>query len=140
MTDKDPRHAERDQLNISLLDAKLQKGVADYELAHTYPAGSAERNKTLKEALGQFDSLYKNYRTQMVGLAAQMYQAKCYEEQGNVDAAVGIYKQLMEHSDPQLRALQRNVGYFYIVALAKRKQYALAADEAKRWLDDLQPS
>ena len=26
--------------------------------------------------------------------------------------------------------LQRNVGYFYIVALAKRKQYALAADEA----------
>ena len=112
----------------------MQKGVADYELAHTFPPGSDERNKTLKEALGQFESLYKNYRTQMVGLAAQMYQAKCYEEQGNVDAAVGIYKQLMEHADPQLRALQRNVGYFYIVALAKRKQYALAADEATRWL------
>ena len=100
--EKDPRHAERDQLNISLLDAKLQKGVADYELAHTYPAGSNERNKTLKEVLGQFESLYKNYRTQMVGLAAQMYQAKCYEEQGNVDAAVGIYKQLLEHSAPEL--------------------------------------
>jgi tetratricopeptide (TPR) repeat protein len=26
------------------------------------------------------------------------------------------------------------VGYFYIVALGKRKQYALAADEAARWL------
>jgi cellulose synthase operon protein C len=132
--EKDPRHAERAALHISLLDATLQKGVADFELAHTFPPGSAERNKVLKEALDQFESLYKNYRTQMVGLAAQMYQAKCYEEQGNVDAAVGIYKQLMEHGDPALRALQRNVGYFYIVALAKRKQYALAADEATRWL------
>ena len=26
------------------------------------------------------------------------------------------------------------MGYFYIVALSKRKQYALAADEATRWL------
>jgi len=132
--DKDPRHAERAQLNISLLDAKLQKGVADYELAHTFPPGSAERNKTLKEALGQFESLYKNYRTQMVGLAAQMYEAKCYEEQGNVDAAIGIYKELMGHSAPELRLLQRNVGYFYIVALSKRKQHALAADAATTWL------
>jgi cellulose synthase operon protein C len=132
--DKDPRHAERAQLNISLLDAKLQKGVADYELAHTFPPGSAERNKTLKDALGQFESLYKNYRTQMVGLAAQMYQAKCYEEQGNVDAAIGIYKELLGHGAPELRALQRNVGYFYIVALSKRKQHALAADEANRWV------
>ena len=30
----------------------------------------------------------------------------------------------MEHGDPRLRDLQRNVGYFYIVALAKRKQFA----------------
>jgi tetratricopeptide (TPR) repeat protein len=132
--DNDPRKAERDQIYYALLGAMLQKGVADYELAQTYPPDSAQRKKSLKEALDQFDSMYKNYRTQLAGLAAQMYQAKCYEEQGNVDAAIGIYKQLMEHGDPRLRALQRNVGYFYIVALAKRKQYALAADEASRWL------
>ena len=51
-----------------------------------------------------------------------------------INAAIGIYKQLMEHGDARLRGLQRNVGYFYIVALSKRKQYALAADEAARWL------
>jgi tetratricopeptide (TPR) repeat protein len=132
--ENDPRKAERDQIYYALLSAMLQKGVADYELAQTHPADSAERKKILKDALDQFDSLYKNYRTQFAGLAAQMYQAKCYEEQGNVDAAIGIYKLLMEHGDPRLRALQRNVGYFYIVALAKRKQHALAADEASRWL------
>jgi tetratricopeptide (TPR) repeat protein len=132
--DDDPRKGDRDQLYFSLLNAMLQKGVADYELAQTFPADSAERKKSLTDAQAQFDSMYKSYRTQFAGLAAQMYQAKCYEEQGNVDAAVGIYKQLMEHGDPRLRDLQRNVGYFYIVALSKRKQYALAADEASRWL------
>ncbi len=132
--DDDPRKAERDELYFSLLNAMLQKGVADYELAQTFPPDSAERKKALAEAQTQFDSMYKSYRTQFAGLAAQMYQAKCYEEQGNVDAAIGIYKQLMEHTDPRLRGLQRNVGYFYIVALSKRKQYALAADEAARWL------
>jgi hypothetical protein len=134
IADGDPRKDERDKLHTALLDAKLQKGVSDYELAQTYPEKSPEREKASKSALEQFEALYKNYRTQLVGLAAQMYQAKCYEEQGNVDAAVGIYKQLMEHTDPRLRPLQRNVGYFYIVALSKRKQFPLAADEAVRWL------
>jgi cellulose synthase operon protein C len=132
--DDDPRKAERDGIYAALLDAMLQKGVADYELAQTYPAGSPERAKSLKEALAQFESLYKSYRTQFAGLAAQMYQAKCYEENGDVGSAMGIYKQLMEHGDARLRGLQRNVGYFYIVALSKRKEFALAADEAARWL------
>ena len=132
--DGDPRKIERERIYAALLDAMLQKGVADYELAQTFPIGSPERAKSLKEALAQFESLYKNYRTQFAGLAAQMYQAKCYEENGDINSAVGIYKQLMEHGDARLRGLQRNVGYFYIVALSKRKQYALAADEATRWL------
>ena len=132
--DNDPRKTERERIYAALLDAMLQKGVADYELAQTFPAGSPERAKSLKEALAQFESLYKSYRTQFAGLAAQMYQAKCYEESGDINSAVGIYKQLMEHGDARLRGLQRNVGYFYIVALSKRKQYALAADEATRWL------
>ena len=40
---------------------------------------------------------------------------------------------------PGSACLQRNVGYFYIVALAKRKEYALAADQATRLAPDLQP-
>ncbi len=130
----DPRRAARDAVYTTYLDAMLQKGVADYELAQTYPVNSADRTKSLKTALEQFDSLYKSYREQMAGLAAQMWQAKCYEEQGDVGAAIGLYKQLLQHTDPRLRALQRHVGYFYIVALARRKQYALAGDEATRWL------
>src|SRR5262249_48174063 len=59
---------------------------------------------------------------------------KCYEEQGKIGEAIGLYKALLEQPDPSLRSLQRFVGYFYLVALSKRKQYVLAADEAERWL------
>ncbi|MFI5458244.1 MAG: tetratricopeptide repeat protein [Isosphaerales bacterium] len=134
MDKTDPRVAERDSIYATLLDALLQQGVADYELAATFPAGSAERAKSLKEALDQFDYVHKNHREQWAGLAARMWQAKCYEEQGEIGSAIAIYKELMGHTEPRLRELQRHVGYFYIVALGRRKQYALAADEASRWL------
>jgi tetratricopeptide (TPR) repeat protein len=130
----DPRLEERGKVYASLLEAKLQRAVSDYELAQTYPADSKERTGKLAEALAQFDDIYKNYRTQMAGLTAQMWLAKCYEEQSKVGEAIGIYKSLLEQTDPQLRPLQRYVGYFHIVALARRKQYALAADEANQWL------
>jgi tetratricopeptide (TPR) repeat protein len=86
----DPRLDERSKIYSALLDAMLQKAVSAYELAQTFPAGSSERAAHLSEALLQFDQLYKDYRTQMVGLTAQMWQAKCYEEQGKIDEAIGI--------------------------------------------------
>jgi tetratricopeptide (TPR) repeat protein len=134
MPANDPRKAERDLVEASYLDAMLQQGVCDHELAQTYPQGSAERTKLLDEALKQFEGLYKDHREQWAGLTAQMWQAKCFEEKGELGPAIGLYKQLLEHPDQRLRVLQRNVGYFYIVALAKRKEYPLAADQAVNWL------
>jgi cellulose synthase operon protein C len=130
----DPRLAERESIYTTLLDAMLQQGVADFELAATFPEKSPERMKSIKDALAQFEMIYKNHREQWAGLTARMWQGKCFEEQGEIGSAVAIYKELMGHAEPKLRDLQRHVGYFYIVALGKRKQYALAADEASRWL------
>jgi hypothetical protein len=134
IAENDPRREARDAIYASLLDAMLQQGMCDYELAQTHAAGTAERARILDGAAKQFEDMYKNYRTQMVGLTAQMMLAKCYEEQGKVGEAIGIYKLLLDHEDVRLRTLQRNVAYFYIVALGKRKEYALAADQALRWL------
>jgi tetratricopeptide (TPR) repeat protein len=134
MPENDPRRKERDTVEASYLDAMLQQGVCDHELAQTFPEGSPERMKLLDEALKQFEGLYKDHREQWAGLTAQMWQAKCFEEKGELGAAIGLYKQLLEHPDSRLRILQRNVGYFYIVALAKRKEFPLAADQAVAWL------
>ena len=43
-----PGCAERDVVLATYLNAMLQKGVADYELAQTFPATSADRTKYLK--------------------------------------------------------------------------------------------
>src|SRR5262249_9501581 len=128
--ENDPRRAARDAIYASLLDAKLQMGMADYEMAQTFPPDSRERAPILDGAGKQVEDMYRAYRTQPVGLTAQMMLAKCYEEKGNLGAAIGIYKALLEHGDSRLRTLQRNVGYFYIVALGKRKEFAVAADQA----------
>jgi TolA-binding protein len=134
LPDDDPRKAKRDRTHIAMMDAELQKAIVDYEQGQTYPVGSKERADFLASGLKQFDELYKNYRTQWAGLAAQMWQGKCYEEKGDIGPALGIYNTLLEHTDPRLRPLQRYVAYFRIIALSKRKEYALAADESVRWL------
>jgi tetratricopeptide (TPR) repeat protein len=128
------RRAEREAALNGLLQAQLQKAMVDYEEGKTYPGGSKEREALMGRALTQFEELYKAHRYQMAGLTAQMMQGKCFEERGELGAALGIYKKLLEHDDPRLKPLQRHVGYFQIVALGKRKEYALAADEARRWL------
>ena len=138
MPANDPRKAERDNVEASFLDAMLQQGVCDHELAQTYPqASSPERTKLHLDG-----TPYKQFRESLQGAPRAMgrpdgrrcWQAKCYEEKGELGPAIGLYKQLLEHPDQRLRVLQRNVGYFYIVALAKRKEFPLAADQAGSWL------
>ena len=130
----DPLKDAKERTHVALMQAKLQKAVVDYEQGQTFPLGSKERSDFLNKGLVQFEDLYKRYRVQMAGLTAQMWQGKCYEEQGEYGKAMGIYNGLMEHADPRLRSLQRYVGYFRIIVMGKRKEYALAADESVRWL------
>jgi len=134
LADDDPRKAKRDRTHSAMMDAELQKAIVDYEEGQTYPLGSKERAAYLTTGLKQFEDLYKNYRTQWAGLTAQMWQAKCFEEKGDIGPAIGIYTALLDHPDPRLRPLQRHVAYFKIIAHGKRKEYPLAADESGRWL------
>lgn len=131
----DKRREEKEKTQNALMQAQLQKAVVDYEQGQTYPLGAKERNDLMTKGLAQFEDLYKRHRLAMAGLTAQMWQGKCYEEQGELGKAMGIYNGLMEHADPRLRPLQRFVGYFRIIVLGKRKEYALAADTAARWLE-----
>jgi hypothetical protein len=132
--DGDPRRAARDRAHTALMDDQLQRAVVDYEEAQTYAPGSKERDALLDEASGRFKGLYERYRTQLAGLHARMLQAKSLEEKGELGPAMGYYNELMEHTDPRIRDLQRQVGYFRIIVINKRKEHALAVDEAARWL------
>ena len=132
---EDPRRAEREQVRDSLVRAELQREIVGYDEAQTEPAGSPRREELLTKALAAFTDLYNRYRSQVAGQTAHMWQGKCFEEQGKLGEAMGIYKELTDQGDPALLRIQRQVEYFKIIVLAKRKEYALAADECRRWLD-----
>ena len=130
----DPRKLERERVRNSVMQAELQKSVVDYYEAQTFPQDSKERSQLLGKALVAFEDIYKRYRVQMAGFTARMWQGKCFEEQGKLGEATGIYKELLDHPDPNLRPLQKQVDYFRIIVMGKRKEYALAADECVSWL------
>ena len=130
----DPLRTEKDRIHDAMMKSELQRAVVDYEEAQTFPLGSDQRNEILDRTGKAFEDVYKRHRTQLAGFTAQMWQGKCFEERGDLGAAKGIYDILMEHPDPRLRPLQKKVDYFRIILMGKRKDYALAADEAVNWL------
>src|SRR5690606_34711040 len=68
------------------------------------------------------------------GYFAHMWEGKCYEEQGKLGEASGIYKELMDQPDPSLAPLRRKVAYFQIIVDGKRGDHALAVRRAVEWL------
>ena len=94
LEDNDPLKAEKERVHTARMNAELQRAVVDYEEAQTYPAGSPQRKEILEKTGKTFEDIYKRYRTQMAGITAQMWQAKCFEERGDLNAAMGIYDQL----------------------------------------------
>lgn len=130
----DPRLQERERLRNSVMQAELQKAVVNYYEAQTYPAGSSDRSALLDTGLAEFEKIYQKYRNMIGGFTARMYQGKCYEEMGKLGEATGIYKELLDHTDPALQSVQKQAAYFQIIVTGKRKEYALAADECVRWL------
>jgi tetratricopeptide (TPR) repeat protein len=130
----DPRKLDRERVRNSVMQAELQKAIVDYYEAQTHPVKSLERGALLDKGLAEFDDIYKRYRNQIAGFTARMWQGKCFEEQGKLGEATGIYKELLDHPDPALLPLQKQVDYFRIIVAGKRKEYARAADECVEWL------
>lgn len=129
-----PEREKRDQVQAAMLDARLQRALLDYEDAQTYPPDDPQRNALLDTAIERFRSLYDNYRSRVAGFFAHMWAGKCYEEQGKLSEASGIYKELLEQPNAELAPLKRKVAYFQILIDAKRGDHALAVRRASEWL------
>lgn len=145
LADDDPRKRQREELLRSLLNAELQRALVEYEDAQTFPIdfvepkadrerNEKERNRRLDQAIGMLEDLYHRHREQMAGLYARKWQGKCLEEKGELGKAMGIYKELMDQPDPQLKPLQQEVAYYQIIVSNKRKEYPVAAEKAAAWL------
>lgn len=131
----DPRRPDYERTQLDRLNAELQAALIDYEEAQSWPEKSPERTKLLTSAMQTLKQLHEANRGQVAGQNARLWQAKCLQELGNLPEASGIYGELIDQADPALRELRRRAMYFRIIAYRDRGDFALAADECRRWLD-----
>ncbi|QDT45066.1 hypothetical protein Pan241w_51830 [Gimesia alba] len=138
---KEPeKYAARARAEIQFMSAQLDLAQCTYEEAQTYDRGSADFNRLLKKASEEYAKIHERYRSQVGGLYARMWQGKCFEEQGELGRALGIYNELLGHpgkSQP-IKQLKDNILQFRLICLndEKKKDYQLVINEAEQWLKE----
>lgn len=138
---KEPEKYEaRAKAEIQFMSAQLDLAQCTYAEAQTYDPGSADFNRLLKKASEEYAKIHERYRSQVGGLYARMWQGKCFEEQGELGRALGIYNELLGHpgkSQP-IRQLKDNILQFRLICLndEKKKDYQLVINEAEQWLKE----
>ena len=132
--------AARKSAEIAYMQSQLYLAQARYEEGQTYDEGAKERIEILMDAAKQFEEIHVKYRSIVAGLFARLWQGKCFEEQGEIGRAVGIYNELLDHggpdASPTLQRLQDRVLRFRLICLnhEKRKDYQLVVMQAEAWL------
>ena len=134
---KEPKlHADRERVERSMILESLSLGKCTYNEAKTYDPSTAQYKELLTQAADEFEKMHHRYRSQMGGLHARAWQGKCYEEQGALQQALGIYDELLDHpgDDPRLQSLKSQTLQFKLICLHARNDYQLIVDLAEEWL------
>jgi len=132
------QYAARARAELDYMKAQLDLAHCTYEEGQTYDSGTKLRGETLTRASEQYEEVHNKYRGMVGGLFARLWQGKCFEEQGDLGKALGIYNELLLHSDssPVMRKLQDQARHFRFICLNDdtKKDYQLVAQEADQWL------
>ena len=129
---------QRRQAEIRYIMAQLDLANCTYEEGQTYDRDSEEFGAKLRDAAKEYEEVHEKYRQQVGGLYARLWQGKCFEEQDDIQRAVGIYKELLGHpgKSDTMRRLQSQTLQFYLICLNhdSRKDYQLVIDKGSEWL------
>lgn len=101
------------------LRTELHLAILPYQLAQTYAQDKPQQQVALKAAAEKLERLHQKHRSQVIGLYARLYQAKCFEELGEPRKALGIYSELLGHKSaaPIMKQLQTQATHFKLIAL-----------------------
>lgn len=129
---------ERGQALTDLIQAQLFGGMAIYEYAKSYDEDSAERKEQLQAAADKYKILFDKYRTRLAGLYAGMYQARCLQEMGDYQRALGIYSELLAQPDSPdaFRQLKSKVLRLALEIWTsdEQKKYEHAGEQGQQWI------
>jgi len=137
---EEEKYNARALAEVNMIRAQLDLALCTYEEAQTYDPGSVEANKLLNEAASKFEEMHQRYRSQVGGLYGRLWQAKCFEETGDLQKALGIYNELLGHpgSDGAIKQLKDQTLQFKLISLNSdlRKDYQLVVDLGEEWLKE----
>jgi tetratricopeptide (TPR) repeat protein len=129
---------QRRQAEIRYIMAQLDLSNCTYEEGQTFDRDSEEFGAKLRDAAKEYEGVHEKYRQQVGGLYARLWQGKCFEEQDDIQRAVGLYKELLGHpgKSDTMRRLQSQTLQFYLICLNhdSRKDYQLVIDKGNEWL------
>lgn len=129
----------REAAEARFLQAKLYLAQCTYWLAKTYAEDSVEYRDTLTQASIEFEEIHTAHRQQTVGLYARLWQGKCFEEQDELGAAIGIYDQFLNNpgTSSLMVQLKSTALRFKLICLNHelRNDFQNAAQLAEQWLD-----
>ena len=136
---KDPQQfSARAKSEVNMITAMLYLAMCTYHEAQTHDTGSNEFKQLLNKAAEEFEKMHQRYRSQVGGLYARAWQGKCFEEQNDLQKAMGIYNELLDHpgNEAPLARLKSQTLYFKLICLNSkdRNDNQLAADLAEEWL------
>ena len=131
-------YEERRQAEVRYIIAQLDLAHCLYEEAQASDKGADAYKAKLRDAAAAYEEIHSKYRSQIGGLYARTWQGKCYEEQDDIQRALGIYKELLGHpgSSETLVRLQDQVRHFRLICLnhEQRNDFQLVVDEANEWI------
>ena len=132
------RRAARDQAEVFFIEAQLDLAMCLYWEAQTHNRGDEARTELLVEAAAEFEAIHSQFRSQVGGLMARIWQGKCFEEQNEIGIALGIYEELLGHEGRtnNIRNLKDLALRYRLICLnhEKRNDHALVIAEAEDWL------
>lgn len=130
--------AARDAARDSLVRAHLLTATVLYEQSKTYAPGSKENKDLLEQSAAKYEKVYEDYRRLMAGLYARMWQARCYQELGDLKRALLYLEEVLaQPDDPQeFRELKRKALRLALLCWMdeEQKKYDVVIDRATGWL------
>ncbi|MEO2024584.1 MAG: hypothetical protein ABGZ23_01745 [Fuerstiella sp.] len=139
-TKDEDAYLERLSAEVKYLRAWFSLVRCTYERGQTFSKGSKERAETMVRASAEFEAIHTARRSNPIGLQSRLMMGKCFQEQDDLNRALGIYNEMLSHKSdhPSVQLLKSIALQYRLICLnhEKKNDFQLVLQEAQAWLQD----
>lgn len=132
------RIEERTRAENLYIELLFDSRKCNYWEARTFDKDSPEATSALQKATVEFEEMFHQYRNNTGGKLARLWQGKCFEEQGQITEAMGVYEDLLKISTESAvgAMLHDQALRFKLICLnhEQKKDYPLVVTLADEWI------